>query len=51
MLLRIKLLTLRKLIMPVALIILPVLVISFVSITLTKDKSATRAERFEHTPD
>lgn len=35
----------------IAIAIIPVLLVSLVFITLTRDKSAVRAERFEHTPD
>ncbi|EAA8632162.1 hypothetical protein AHS86_11510 [Salmonella enterica subsp. enterica] len=42
---------LRKTMLFIAIAIIPVLLVSLVFITLTRDKSAVRSERFEHTPD
>ncbi|EJU7771368.1 hypothetical protein KAB52_002286 [Salmonella enterica subsp. salamae serovar 4,12:e,n,x:1,6] len=42
---------LRTIMLFIVIAIISVLIVSLVFITLTRDKSAARAERFEHTPD
>lgn len=51
MLLSVRKSALRKIMLFIAIAIIPVLLVSLVFITENRDKSAAHAERFEHTPD